>query len=788
MVRVPVNPVVFPPTFAAPEAQAILAEGGAVYIAKVRELVKKAIDGTDDLFPANHPIPDGDLASFQAKRPDWLARFDGSLKGLLERRLYGERRRGRRPDADVSLATLRVLTAFDHEKQVALSKLARTLGHFTRRETMALDLRIEALLGYESGRELDNPFGVDYVLDAIGSTSRAVYPLPQVWRPLMERIVADITPSFNNVYIAINRVLADRGVLPEIKALLRARSEHRPSDDGELFNTFTQLLHDAGGTLAADVLVPDIGPDAGAPQPLVFTNPAASAPSPAARTVDANPHADAFTAGRVAEMPVTQEVIAAGLAALAARRGGTAGPEAGAPEAASANAEGEGELLPSVDPLMAMGTSTPLFATLGQWQREDLTAAILNAVPQSAAEHAMVVPLNLMPYIRSAIADEIANPADRVTIDVIALLFDYIFRDRSIPESLRQLFSRLQVPILKAALLDRSFFSKKKHPARMLLDHLAEASIGADANHRYGVAIRELASHVVDELCQDFEIDVAAFGRADQRIVDFIDGERERLRVATSGEIEVARTSEADDVGRAEVRNLIRERLAGLAVPFDVHSFIETSWADYLVLLRARDGNDGLSYVAAIETIDDLLWSITAKERSAQKTRLAKMIPKLIGALRNGVAAMRVEPARANPFFESIYALHVAAISPRTHSTGEPATLSNDTASARVVNVHDYVGDMIVGTWVSFTVNAEPFAARLIWVSPMRGKYIFANHTPARILKFTAEELAYELGTGKARIIVEPVPLFDRAVSTALDQLATHATQPPTSPTQTTQT
>jgi hypothetical protein len=773
MVRPPVNPVVVLPTFAAPEAQAIIAEGSAVYRAKVHELVKEAIEGSDDLFPARSQIPDGDLASFLGKRPDWLARFDVSVKGLLERRLYGERRRGRRPDADVSLATLRVLTAFDHEKQVALSRLARTLRHFTRRETMALDLRIEALLGYETGRDLDNPFGIDYVLDAIGSTSRAVYPSPQVWRPLMERIVADITPSFNNVYIAVNRVLADRGVLPEIKALLRARSEHRPSNDGELFNTFTQLLHDAAGTPAADVIVPDLGPDAAAPPPLVFSNPAASAPLPSAPTVDASPHAGAVTLHRVEAMSVPQEIIAAGLASLAARHGGEAGLDA-----ANRDAEGEGELLPSVDPLMALGTSTPLFATLGQWQREDLTAAILNAVPQAVAEQAMVVPLNLIPYIRSAIADEIANPADRVTIDVIALLFDYIFRDRSIPESLRQLFSRLQVPILKAALLDRSFFSERKHPARMLLDHLAEASIGADANHRYGVAIRELASHVVDELCQDFEIDVAAFSRADQRIVDFIDGERERLRAATSGEIEVARSTEADDLGRAEVRNLIRERLAGLAVPFDVHSFIETSWADYLALLRARDGNDGPSYVAAVETIDDLLWSITAKERSAQKTRLAKMIPRLIGALREGVAAMRVEPARANPFFESIYALHVAAISPRARSAGEPATLSTDTASARVVNVHDYVGDMAVGTWVSFTVDAEPLAARLIWVSPMRGKYMFANHTPARILKFTAEELAYELGTGKARIIVEPVPLFDRAVSTALDQLAAHATPP----------
>ena len=40
-------------------------------------------------------------------------------------------------------------------------------------------------------------------------------------------------------------------------------------------------------------------------------------------------------------------------------------------------------------------------------------------------------------------------------MDVIGLLFDYIFRDPSIPESTRRLFGQLQIPIVKAALLDQ---------------------------------------------------------------------------------------------------------------------------------------------------------------------------------------------------------------------------------------------------------------------------------------------------------------------------------------------
>ena len=47
-------------------------------------------------------------------------------------------------------------------------------------------------------------------------------------------MLTDIVPSVNKIYIALNRLLADHEVLPEINAALRARSELRPAEDTEL--------------------------------------------------------------------------------------------------------------------------------------------------------------------------------------------------------------------------------------------------------------------------------------------------------------------------------------------------------------------------------------------------------------------------------------------------------------------------------------------------------------------------------------------------------------------------
>jgi hypothetical protein len=94
------------------------------------------------------------------------------------------------------------------------------------------------------------------------------------------------------------------------------------------------------------------------------------------------------------------------------------------------------------------------------------------------------------------------------------------------------------------------------------------------------------------------------------------------------------------------------------------------------------------------------------------------------------------------------------------------------------VSIHDYVSEMAVGTWLAFTKEDKTINARLTWVSPLRTKYLFTSRSRARAFVYTPEELAYELSSGLVQLVVEPVPLFDRAVSSALDSLAARQGSP----------
>ncbi len=750
------------------------------YSTRLFEATRASLDLAGDLFETTSGVPDGAVAEFVDKRSAWIERFERAVAATFERRLKGERRRGRRPDSDASAASLAMLSAFDQEKQAALVAATEFLHRFTKREQAALDGRVDTLVPTSAG-EIDNPFGPSYLLDALGSTSRAVYPNPRVWRPLMERLLADITPTVNKIYISMNRLLADHGVLPELKAALRARSEWRPQDDSELLPTFTRMLSEAG-TLPTDIVVPPVSGAAGA----AIASPAQHDTA----TTDGGSSEGAVVPGgalpQAGPVFAPTPAILAGLAALA-----ELGARTGAPQAAGADPS-TGEF-PNLDPMMALGTSTPLFATLGQWQRLDLPAAIAEAMPPPpAGSAAAAVPQNLVRHIRAAVTDQVANPTDRIAMDVIALLFDYIFRDPSIPERQRRLFGRLQVPIVKAALLDRTFFSDRSHAARKLLDHLAEAAIGATSDEAYGDAFEATAQRIVDDVCRDFEIDVAVFETADAALQAFIDSERRESLPALNDNVAQALASEEGEADRAHVRALVRDRLAGLDVPFDVRAFIETIWSDYLTSLHAEGGAEDESWRRALATLDDLLWSIVVKERTAQRAKLTKMVPTLVAGLRRGCKAVAVEDERAKPFFEALYRLHMAAIKPagaaarpavagmaRTAPSAARPSVANALAATapHAANVHDFVTEMAVGTWLAFGTGAAAVNARLSWVSPLRSKYVFTSRSRKQAFVFSPEDLAWELGSGRASLVVEPVPLFDRAVSAALDTLA--ATRPP---------
>jgi hypothetical protein len=70
------------------------------------------------------------------------------------------------------------------------------------------------------------------------------------------------------------------------------------------------------------------------------------------------------------------------------------------------------------------------------------------------------------------------NQVDDDVINLVSMMFEFILDDRNLAAPMKALIGRLQIPMVKVAIADKTFFSKGGHPARRLLNEMAMACLG----------------------------------------------------------------------------------------------------------------------------------------------------------------------------------------------------------------------------------------------------------------------------------------------------------------------
>ena len=123
------------------------------------------------------------------------------------------------------------------------------------------------------------------------------------------------------------------------------------------------------------------------------------------------------------------------------------------------------------------------------------------------------------------------------------------------------MFERLQVPIVKIALIDYDILTRSDHPARKLLDSLAEASIGAAADTAYFPGVEAVATDVVNAVCRYPHLDVSVFVDAAAAVKQFIEDDYHRTASEFAPDVADALATEQHDLGRAQAQAMVRDHL-----------------------------------------------------------------------------------------------------------------------------------------------------------------------------------------------------------------------------------
>lgn len=382
---------------------------------------------------------------------------------------------------------------------------------------------------------------------------------------------------------------------------------------------------------------------------------------------------------------------------------------------------------------------------------------------------------------------------DSIVIDVVAALFDYIFEDPHVPGPIKGLIGRLQIPVLKRAMLDHGFFSNRAHPARRFVNTLAQsaAAWGGEVSIESGLyAFAEpLVSRIQNSVADDDDVFSVA-----QTELDTYLAEQDRKAEAQAATL----TSDLEQQERLEVARMVADNatttyLANLALPESVRNFIGETWHQVLVKAALSGSRDGAQWQEAASTMDNLVWSVQPIRTPEDRQRLVKLLPSLLGGLRSGLGAIEADDSLRDAFFAELMKLHAAAVKAGMSAPppGAPAPASgpgtaavptaSDAAPAPAPTADSEVEDSLLepltrGTWISMRdEKGQIRRLKLNWISPARTMYLFTNHEGQRAIALTQAELAARFQRGDAILDDDDLPLLDRIVDTVLDDFDARA-------------
>ncbi|MGY1445668.1 DUF1631 domain-containing protein [Pseudomonas chlororaphis] len=392
----------------------------------------------------------------------------------------------------------------------------------------------------------------------------------------------------------------------------------------------------------------------------------------------------------------------------------------------------------------------------------------------------------------------VVGVADEDVINLVAMLFEFILADRNLPESLKTLIGRLQIPMLKVAVLDKSFFSRSSHPARRLLNEIAAAAMGwgsCDDYQRDSLYLR--IEQVVQRLLSDFVDDPAIFSELLAEFLAFTSDERRRSELLEQRTRDAEEGRAKAELARRRVEQALNEGLVGKVLPLTVVEFVQQAWSKVLLLTCLKHGEQSSEWRQGLQTMEQLIWSVQRHTDPEAAMQLLALVPDLLKALRDGLNSAAFDPFATSEFFSQLEALHLQAFEHFAQDAGphrpgvadeQPAMVAVEEhiilpcaeegpleAAPLALAANDpgllRVEQLRLGAWVEFLEDEDnSVRCKLAAMVQPGDKYIFVNRTGMKVLERTRVGLALEFQRGAVRELDDTL-LFDRALESVIGSL-----------------
>jgi hypothetical protein len=346
------------------------------------------------------------------------------------------------------------------------------------------------------------------------------------------------------------------------------------------------------------------------------------------------------------------------------------------------------------------------------------------------------------------------------------------------PESAASnLLGRLQTPLLQTVVQDKSFFSNQVHPARQLLETMAEAGFNWLDQPETDRTLHTQISDILSKRLSNFDGDSRYLKLVVDETRQLLDSMRIKAETVERRQIEASRGKERLKLAREQAETTMDELLQGSSVTAEQSDGLKHAWVDVLALTELRNGADSQEWQQK-KAIAVRLLALHAQPSES----LAK--GNLLGEIENALMQVGFHAQEAHQLAKQL----LSKPGDGDGDSGPKPTYQRDRLGSDQLQVEATpleltetqqawlaeIETVPVGTWFEFILpgSSLPVRRKLAWRSLVLDAVLFVNQRGFKTAEMSLSELAIEVSEGRVRRESQNKrTIFERAFKSVLSSL-----------------
>ncbi len=389
---------------------------------------------------------------------------------------------------------------------------------------------------------------------------------------------------------------------------------------------------------------------------------------------------------------------------------------------------------------------------------------------------------------------------DEDIINLVAMFFDTILEDEELPIPVQSLVCRLQIPILRIALKDKTFLTNEAHPARMLINTITH--IGLSFDDTKPLERDKLYLPIVEGvqlINRQYKTNDNIFEEVHNKLKELVDKETRKSKV-------VEQRVQQSETGKSKIKSAknfaqasLYEKMRATQLPDPISSFLTNTWLQVLVITYLKSGEKSAEWIEVDQLVSDIIWLCQSHNDDRSITRVKRLTPEVLDRIGLGLeAAIDNEDSRASKVTQIEETL--ANLNKNTESVnyrqldknqkevlgrseGDQKSWEEMTALERQQSKYEELSsqyylkakEMPEGMWVEYLEPESGKKTRCKLSTKINADtYVFVNRLGLKVIEKSRRQFAYDMQFNRVKVL-DTTPVFEKLMDRVISHLNTTA-------------